>query len=51
MNCAVSSQSGNGKKKRESLTLPVPRIEALALPIKVERANTQKPHAEYETHL
>ena len=36
------------KKKRESrYRLLVPRSEALELPITVERANTQRPHAEY----
>jgi len=29
--------------------LPVPLLEALELPITVERANPQKPHAEYDT--
>lgn len=37
----------NIKEKREAGTvLPVPRIEALVLPIEVERAIMQKPHAD-----
>lgn len=39
------------KKKRESRTrLLVPLVEALVLPGINERANTQRSHAEYETH-
>ena len=37
----------NIKEMREAGTvLPVPRIEALVLPIEVERAIMQKPHAD-----
>ena len=32
---------------REPYRLLVPLLEALELPITVERANTQKPHAEH----
>lgn len=46
----MSSQSGYTTKKENvrASSLPVPRIEALALPIVAERANMQKPHAEYD---
>ena len=33
-----------------SVLLPVPRMEALVLPGIVERANLQRPHAEYDIH-
>ncbi|OKY85806.1 MAG: hypothetical protein BHV69_04380 [Bacteroidales bacterium 52_46] len=34
-------------KSARPYSLPVPPVEAFALPIVVERANLQKPHAEY----
>ena len=34
------------EKTREPYLLPVPLLEALELPTTVERANTQRPHAE-----
>ena len=38
----------NGYKKSvRAVLLLVPLVEAFALPITVERANLQKPHAEY----
>ena len=41
----------NGYKKSvRAVLLLVPLVEAFALPITVERANLQKPHAEY-THI
>ena len=36
------------KKSVRAVLLPVPLVEAFALPISVERANMQRPHAEYE---
>ena len=36
------------KKSARTLPLLVPQLEAFALPIFVERANLQRPHAEYE---
>lgn len=35
------------QKSVRAIPLPVPLAEAFALPITVERANLQKPHAEY----
>ena len=39
------------KKSVRAILLLVPHLEALELPIGVERANLQKPHAEYDISL